>query len=107
MKCYKRKKTEKITEDTVRYVAGLSRLSFDDNETARFRAQLESILHYIDKLNEVETGGVQPTTHALPTLRNVFREDVPGHSLSSEEALANAPSAKDDMFVVPKIIKDN
>jgi len=104
MKSDARKKT--ITADTVRYVAGLSRLSFDDKETDMFRAQLASILDYIDKLNEVDTEGVEPTTHALPSLRNVFRDDIPGSSLSNEEALRNAPSVKDGFFKVPRIIKD-
>ena len=95
-----------ITEDTVRYVARLSRLSFGDAETSLFRDQLSRILDYIDKLNEVDTEGVQPTTHALSSLKNVFREDEFRASLAPEEALGNAPARKGDFFKVPRIIKD-
>jgi len=67
--------------------------------------QLTSILSYIDKLNEIDTKDVQPTSHALSTLKNVFRKDILGHSLSADDALKNAPSKDGDFFRVPQIIE--
>jgi len=95
-----------ITEDTVRYVAKLARLSFDADQASKFQDQLSRILDYIEQLNEVDTEGVPPTSHVLASMKNVFREDVPGSSVSNEEALSNAPQKKDNFFKVPKIIKD-
>lgn len=95
-----------ITEDTVRYVARLSRLSLDDDETVKFQGQLSRILDYIEQLNEVDTEGVRPTSHVLESMKNVFREDEPTPSVSNQEALQNAPDKKDNFFKVPKIIKD-
>lgn len=95
-----------ITEDIVRYVAELSRLRLDETDTARFGQQLSRILEYIAQLNEVDTENTLPTTHVLSSMKNVFREDDPGESLSQEEALSNAPAKKESFFKVPKVIKD-
>ncbi|MDP8298934.1 MAG: Asp-tRNA(Asn)/Glu-tRNA(Gln) amidotransferase subunit GatC [Candidatus Tantalella remota] len=95
-----------ITKETVEYVARLSRLSLDESETDRFRGQLEGILDYIEQLKEVDTEGTLPTTHVLPSMKNVFREDKLTPSLSNDDALANAPSKKDGFFKVPRVIKD-
>jgi len=95
-----------ITEDVVRYVAILSRLKLKDGDLDKFKGQLSDILNYIDQLNEVDTEGVLPTTHVLPSMKNVFREDVKKDSLPPEEGLQNAPAKKDNFFKVPRIIKD-
>ena len=97
---------KKITEDVVRYVARLSRLSFDEKKVAMFQSQLSQILGYIEQLEEADTEDVLPTSHVLSSMKNVFREDDPAPSLFSEEALSNAPSRKGNFFKVPKIIKD-
>ncbi len=99
-------KKKTITEDVVRYVARLSRLRLGEKDLARFQSQLSRILDYIAQLNEVDTEGVQPTTHVLSSMRNVFREDELKESLSPEEALSNAPARKENFFEVPKVIKD-
>lgn len=96
-----------ITDDIVRYVAGLSRLSLTDSDIVKFRTQLSSILDYIAQLNEVDTEGVLPTTHVLTSMKNVFREDDLEESLTPDEALSSAPSKKDNFFKVPKVIKDS
>ena len=93
-----------ITADTVRYVAGLSRLSFDDKDLIKFQEQLARILDYIEQLNEVDTENTLPTTHVLSSMKNVFREDEPKASLSPEEVLINAPAKKDNFFKVPRVI---
>ena len=97
-------KKKTITSDTVRYVAGLSRLSFDERELVEFQEQLTRILDYVEQLNEVDTESTLPTTHVLPSMKNVFREDEPKASLSSEEALSNAPAKRDYFFKVPRVI---
>ncbi|MFH1665283.1 MAG: Asp-tRNA(Asn)/Glu-tRNA(Gln) amidotransferase subunit GatC [Candidatus Omnitrophota bacterium] len=95
-----------ITEDVVRYVANLSRLRFEEAEVGMFRGQLSAILDYVNLLDEVDTKNTQPTTHVLPSMKNVFREDEPAKSLPPEEALKNAPAKNGNFFVVPKIIKN-
>jgi len=62
-------------------------------------------LSYISKLNEVDTKDVLPTSHALPTLKNVFRPDLMKPSLGTDEALVNAPSREGKFFKVPQIIE--
>ncbi|MFH1837775.1 MAG: Asp-tRNA(Asn)/Glu-tRNA(Gln) amidotransferase subunit GatC [Candidatus Omnitrophota bacterium] len=93
-----------VTEDVARYIAGLSRLSLQEKELSEFCSQLSEILGYIDKLNEVDTKNTLPTTHVLSAMKNVFREDVPKGSISTEDALKNAPSREKDLFTVPRVI---
>ena len=73
----------KITEAEIEKVARLSRLAFTKEEAALFAGQLGAILEYAEKLNEIDTAGVEPTSHCLPLL-NVFREDEPKASLTPE-----------------------
>ena len=94
-----------IDKETVRRVAHLSRLAFSDKELELYSKQLESILLYISKLNEIDTKDVQPTSHALPTLKNVFRKDILKPSLGTDDVLRNAPSKEGDFFKVPQIIE--
>ena len=95
-----------IPDETVRYVAGLARISLNEEEKKIFGKQLSQILGYIEQLGDVDTEGVLPTTHVLPSMKNVFREDVPAVSVSTEDALSNAPDKTKDFFKVPKIIKE-
>ena len=93
----------KITKDEVLYVADLARLDLDDDMIDKFAGQIGTILDYVDKLNEVDTEGVRPTSHAI-SLTNAFREDEQIDHLEREEALANAPEKEDGNFVVPKVV---
>lgn len=93
----------KITHDEVRYVADLARLDLDEAAVERFAGQIGDILQYIDKLNEVDTQGVDSTSHAI-FLTNAFREDERLEPLDTDRALANAPEKENGCFVVPKII---
>ena len=95
----------KIDKKTVERVALLSRLSLDEGELSDHSARLASIVTYISKLNEIDTEGVPPTSHALSTLKNVYRKDILKASLSTEEALQNAPLKEGDFFKVPQIIE--
>ena len=94
----------KITVNEVEKVASLARLTFNEEEKTLFTRQMDAILSYVDKLNELDTAGVEPTSHVLP-IRNVFKDDVPGVSLSPDEALGNAPDRAGDFYRVPKIIE--
>jgi aspartyl-tRNA(Asn)/glutamyl-tRNA(Gln) amidotransferase subunit C len=94
----------KITEKDVRHVALLSRLDFSDEEIKRFTKDLDSILGYIDKLNELDTSAVEITSHALK-MANVFRKDEIKTPPSADEMLKNAPEQEEQCFKVPKIIQ--
>jgi aspartyl-tRNA(Asn)/glutamyl-tRNA(Gln) amidotransferase subunit C len=94
---------QKISLEQVRHVAKLSRLALSDEQARKFTTQLESILEYVAKLNEVDMSGVEPMTHALP-LHNVLREDVVEPSLPVEQVLMNAPESDGPFFKVPKVI---
>ena len=93
----------KITPEEVRYVAKLARLSLSEAEVAETTLQLDGILSYVEKLGELDTSGVQPTTHAL-ALRNAFRADEVRNSLPQTEALTNGPLQNGEAFVVPRVI---
>ena len=92
-----------ISSADVAYVAKLAHLSFDEQQAQDMVGKLSSILEYMQQLNEIDTTGVELTTHVLP-INNVFREDVPGVQLSNDQALANAPEREDNFFRVPRIL---
>ncbi|MBU4310309.1 Asp-tRNA(Asn)/Glu-tRNA(Gln) amidotransferase subunit GatC [bacterium] len=94
----------KITKRDVEYVAKLARLKLSEKEKEKFTRQLDQILKYVDKLNELDTEKVKPTSHVLP-LKNVFREDRVGESLKVEKVLENAPEKAKGFFKVPKVIE--
>ncbi|MEA3385947.1 MAG: Asp-tRNA(Asn)/Glu-tRNA(Gln) amidotransferase subunit GatC [Thermodesulfobacteriota bacterium] len=93
----------KITTSEIEHVAHLAWLSFDPSEIKNFSRQLNDILEYISKLEELDTGRVEPTTHALE-LTNAFRKDEVRSSLPVEKIFSNAPEQENGRFVVPKII---
>lgn len=96
----------RLSESDVRHVAKLARLKCRDEEIHLFTEQLAAVLDYVAQLEEVDTEGVEPLAHCLP-VTNVFRDDVPGTSLSNEEALANAPQRDGEFFAVPKVLGDS
>lgn len=89
---------------TAEHLARLARLSLSDKEKDLFPGQIEKILNYVDKLNGLDTGDIEPTAHVLE-LSNVTREDVAEASLSREDALRNAPDHTEKFYSVPKIIE--
>ena len=93
-----------ITKKDVEYVANLSRLELDDADMNNFVPNLQEILSYVEKLNELNTSDVEPTAHVL-SLTNVKREDEIKPSLSNEEALKSAPETSDGFFLVPPVIE--
>jgi aspartyl-tRNA(Asn)/glutamyl-tRNA(Gln) amidotransferase subunit C len=94
----------KITQEQVEHVAKLARLALSPEEMERLASQLSEILDYVEKLNRLDTSGVEPTSHVIP-LSNVFREDRARPSLPQEKALQNAPEAEAGFFQVPRIIE--
>lgn len=96
---------QEITPETVRHVALLSRLELSAEEAEKYARDLGNILHYVEKLRELDTTEVPPTSHSL-ALRNVFREDLVRPSLSNEEAIANAPDAEEGCFKVPAVLQE-
>lgn len=92
-----------LTREEVLHVANLARLSLNPGEVDLFTRQLNDILAYVEKLQEVDTTGVPPMAHAVPVW-NVFREDQVTPGLSREESLANAPAQEEGTFVVPRVI---
>lgn len=93
----------KITREEVEHVARLARLNLSEEELARMTGQLDNILAYVAKLDELDTKDVVPTTHAF-SIKNAFREDEVVESLPREEALANGPNENGEAFIVPRVI---
>ncbi len=93
----------KITEDEVIRVANLARLDMDKTDLETFASQIGNILEYIDKLNQIDTSGVVPTSHAI-SFTNAFREDKVAEHIDRKKALFNAPEKEDGGFLVPKVI---
>lgn len=94
----------KITRNEVEHVANLARLSLKDDEIDVLRSNMDSMLAYVEKLNELDTSNIIPTAHAVP-VENTFREDVVHPSLGTDKALKNAPKSKNSCFQVPKVIE--
>lgn len=92
-----------LTRQEVEHVALLARLELTEEEKDLYTRQLQDILEYAARLNELDTTDVPPTSHVLP-LCNVFREDDVGEHLSPEEVLANAPEREGGFFKVPRIV---
>lgn len=93
----------KITVAEVEHVARLARLEVSTEEKQNLTEQLNEILLYMEKLNELDTSGVAPTSHVVD-LHNAFREDIVQESMPRTETLENAPEDNDAEFVVPRVI---
>jgi aspartyl-tRNA(Asn)/glutamyl-tRNA(Gln) amidotransferase subunit C len=94
---------KKIDARTVRHVAALARLEMDAREAALYEEQLNAILEYVDKLQELDTSEVEPMAHVAATA-TPLREDVRSEGLG-EKSLANAPEREERFFKVPQVIE--
>ena len=92
-----------ISDETMEYVGILAKLELSKEEQKAARKDMERMLDYIDKLNELDTAGVEPMSHIFPVY-NVFREDEVTNGDNREAMLANAPKAKEGQYQVPKTI---
>lgn len=93
----------KITKETIDYVANLVKLSLTEKEKVQFTKDLNSILNYMDTMNEINTDNIKPLTHVLP-LKNRFRHDIDDNSNDRAQLLSNAPSQINGSFQVPKTV---
>lgn len=93
-----------ISVQDVEHVAKLARLDLNEDEKQQFTEQLNAILKYADKLNELDTDQVEPTSHVVP-LSNVMRADEVRPSWELEQVLLNAPDEEDGQFKVPAVLE--
>ncbi len=100
--------TEKkeFSKKTIDHISKLALIDLSEEEKEKLSKELGDILNYFNKLDELDTNNVKPTTHPIDGLKNVFREDEPWESLSNEEALRNAKHKKDGYFKAPRILKE-
>ena len=92
-----------ISDETIEYVGILAKLELSDDEKEQAKKDMGSMLDYIDKLNELDTSGVEPMSHVFP-VNNVFREDVVTNEDTRDKILSNAPEEKDGSFMVPRTV---
>jgi aspartyl-tRNA(Asn)/glutamyl-tRNA(Gln) amidotransferase subunit C len=109
--CYKQRNyigfgvdTMQISVRDVEHIARLARLELTPDEKELFAGQMGVILGYVEKLKELDTDDIEPTSHAIP-MENVFREDIVQPSIGLEKALANAPERTGAFFSVPRVIE--
>ena len=93
-----------VNDILVEKIANLARLKFDDSEKEAIKNDLQKMIQFVEKLNELDTTGVEPLLHMSDNV-NVLREDEVKGSLSREEGLKNAATHDDQFFKVPKVIK--
>ena len=91
----------RIDDATMDNVELLAKLTLGQEDREKVRGELEQILDYVEKLNELDAEAVEPLVHILDEV-NVFREDIETNGDGREEALANAPRSKDGQYMVPK-----
>jgi len=92
-----------ISDETMEYVGILAKLELTQEERQAAKKDMERMLDYIDKLNELDTSGVEPMSHVF-SVNNVFREDIVEERDGGEDTLANAPERRERAFVVPKTV---
>jgi len=93
-----------LTREQVQHVALLARLELTEAEIQRDMHELNQILPHLDQLNQLDTAGIEPTSHAIP-MTNVLRDDVVQPSLPNQAALANAPDQDAGCFRVPRVVE--
>jgi len=94
----------RLSREEVKHVALLARLELTDAEREQFTTQLNSILEHFQVLTELDTSGIEPTSHVIP-LQSVLRDDEVRPSLPAEEVMANAPDRLAETFRVPRIVE--
>ena len=94
----------KIDKENLQKIAHLARLDFEEKGAREMIESMTEILDWVEKLNELDTEGVEPITH-MSVEQNVLREDVPKEPLSHERGLLNAPKKDSDYFRVPKVLE--
>jgi aspartyl-tRNA(Asn)/glutamyl-tRNA(Gln) amidotransferase subunit C len=93
----------KVSKNDIEHIAKLAKLKFDDEGAAKMQNEINTILQYVEKLNELDTSEIEPLVHVID-LKNVDREDVVNQALNVNDILKNAPSKTEKFFRVPKVI---
>ena len=96
----------KIDDVLVDKLSGLAKLEFDPESKQEIINDLNKIIRFVEKLNELDTEGVEPLTHMTEEV-NTLRDDIAKTSITKEEALKNAPKKDSDYFIVPKVLDKN
>ena len=96
--------SERINDEMIENVGILAKLELTDEEKEQAKKDMSRMLDYMDRLNELDTDGVEPMPHIFP-VHNVFREDMEVNRNDRDHILANAPAYKEGMFQVPKTIE--
>lgn len=99
-------KKEGFSKEILEHVSKLALLDLTEEEKDRLSEQLSDLLDYFKKLNDLDTSNVEPMTHPIEGLKNVFREDKTWNSLTNDEALRNAKHTLEGYFKAPRILKD-
>lgn len=92
-----------VNDELVKKIAALARLDFPDGEKDQIKKDMQQMIAFIDKLNEIDTTGVQPLLHMSDNINSLRDDEVKG-SITREQALMNAPEHDDQFFKVPKVI---
>jgi aspartyl-tRNA(Asn)/glutamyl-tRNA(Gln) amidotransferase subunit C len=94
----------KIDNALIEKLSDLAKLEFDDVSKKEIKEDLNKIIRFVEKLNELDTDGVEPLTYMTEEINNL-RDDVAMITISKEDALKNAPEKDSDYFIVPKVLK--
>lgn len=94
----------KVTKETIEHVANLARLNISEAEKEKLTSEMENIISYVDKLNELDTSDVKPMEHVIP-IQNVLREDRVTGSFDRDKLLKSAPSQEAGCYKVPKVVE--
>jgi len=93
-----------VTIDTVKRVAKLARIAVDDEDAGRMTGELNTILGFVEQLNEVDVSGVEPMTSVMP-MEMKKRQDVVTDGGKAGDVTANAPATEENFFLVPKVVE--
>jgi len=94
-----------ISQEDVAHLANLARINIPSSELGHYAKQLDAILNAVAEVSSLDTANVAAMSHPVP-MTNVFREDIPGVSLTAEQALSGAPAVEDERFRVPRILDE-
>ncbi|MFW9936211.1 MAG: Asp-tRNA(Asn)/Glu-tRNA(Gln) amidotransferase subunit GatC [Candidatus Thorarchaeota archaeon] len=97
---------EEFSKEKLDHLSKLALLDLAEEEKEKLANELNKILEYFKIINEIDTEDIEPMTHPIEGLKNVFREDIPWKSLTNEEVLKNTQHKKDGYFKAPRILKD-
>ena len=95
-----------ISQEDVAHLANLARINIPADQLGHYAKQLDAILNAVAEVSSLDTANVTAMSHPVP-MTNVFREDIPGVSLTAEQALSGAPAVEDKRFRVPRILDED